>query len=458
MKINTRVLYTFVTAILIGIGAYLAIQYAQGNYRVTNQGFVAESGLLSANSFPTGAQVFINGKLATATDDTLYLEPGSYEVELIKDGYSPWKKTLQIEKTLVRQTNALLFPSAPSLTPLTFTGIKNISPSPDGQKLIYFTSSASNQTKNGLYVLELYNNINPLQRGPRQLAEDETNYDLSAAKFIWSPDSSEVMILDENHEVIIPVDRKTDLSALTDVSLKRKQILSQWEEEMYLREREFLGKFPPEIIEIATTSAKNVYISPDKKRLLYTAASEATIPDTIVPPIPSTNTQPEQRQLKPGEIYIYDQEEDKNFLIGNESELFTQEFEENEEPLPIFENGKFLLATDLSDRTPKKLDSSPSAFLALQATSSAQTADNFNRYHTSLFAQTYQWFPDSKHVLFTTNAQVKIVEYDRTNLTTLYSGPFADNFIYPWPDGSKLIILTSFSPDSPLNLYTIELK
>ena len=462
MKINTRVLYTFLTAIFIGVGAYFAIQYSQGNYRIINQGFVAESGLLSANSFPTGAQVLIDGKLATATDDTLYLEPGTYEVEITKDGFSPWKKTLQIEKELVRQTNALLFPAAPSLTPLTFTGVSNISPSPDGQKLIYYTSFNSNKAKNGLYVMELFNNINPLQRGPRQLSEDETNFDLENAKFIWSPDSSEIMIIDKNHEVIIDVGRKTDLSTLVDISLKRKQILSQWEEEMYLREREFLGKFPPEMIEIATTSAKNVYISPDKKRLLYTATAERTIPDTIVPAIPSTNTQPEQRNLKIGEIYIYDQEEDKNFLLGHESMFMLEESKEDidlpSNQIANLPNTKLLLATDLNSNKPKKLESSPSAFLKLQATTSAQTADIFSRYHTSLFADTYQWFPNSKHILSISDNQIKIAEYDNTNLTTLYSGPFSQNFIYPWPDGSKLIILTSFSPDSPLNLYAIELK
>lgn len=456
-KINTRVLYTLLTAIIIGVGTYFAIRYAQGGFRVTNQGFVAETGLLSANSFPTGAEVHINGKLSTATDDTLYLEPGSYDVEIVKDGYSPWRKTLQIEKELVTQTNALLFPSAPSLSPLTFTGVENVSPSPDGQKLIYYTASASSQTKNGLYVMDLSNSLNPLQRGSRQLAEDSNYFQLDAAKFIWSPDSSQIMIIDPNHEVLLDVNRQTDLNTLPDIRLKRKQILSEWEEEMYLREREFLGKFPPEIIAIATQSAKNVYISPDKKRLMYTATADITIPDTIVPPLPASNTQPEKRQLQSGEIYVYDREEDKNFYLGNESDLLANITSTDSAQAQLFKNQKYLLATDL-DQEAKSLESSPSAFQTLQATTSAQTADNFNRYHTSLFANTMQWFPDSKHIFYDNKTQIRVMEYDATNLTTLYSGPFAKNFIYPWPDGSKLIILTSFSPDSPLNLYAIELK
>ncbi|MEN8253819.1 MAG: PEGA domain-containing protein, partial [Patescibacteria group bacterium] len=105
-KINFRVLYTFFSAIFIIIGTLIAIQYAKGNIRLTDKGVVQDTGLLAANSFPTGAQVFINGELATATDDTLYLEPGSYNIEIKKDGFSPWRKTMQLRKELVTQTNA----------------------------------------------------------------------------------------------------------------------------------------------------------------------------------------------------------------------------------------------------------------------------------------------------------------------------------------------------------------
>ncbi len=49
------------------------------------------------------------------------------------------------------------------------------------------------------------------------------------------------------------------------------------------------------------------------------------------------------------------------------------------------------------------------------------------------------------------------MEYDGQNRTTLYSGPFVNRFLYPWPDGSRLLIQTSFSPETPANLYAIEL-
>lgn len=443
-KFNTGVVYTFVSALIILGGTILAIQYAQGRYRFTQEGLSKETGLLSANSFPTGAQIYVNDRLVSATDDTLYLKPGEYQVKIQKEGFHTWEKTLQIEGALVTQTNAQLFPIVPGLTPLTFSGVTNISPSPDGQKLIFFTNSATNPTKDGLYVLDLSNSFLIFQRDALQVAENVTSLDLANAKFIWSPDSSEIMVVTKNKEMLINATKKNDLNVMTDISFKKDQILSAWEEEIYLRERQFLSKFPEVVIQIATQSAKNVYLSPDKDRMIYTATENVTIPEGLIPPVLATNTQPESRNIETNKIYIYDREEDKNFYVGDEAT----------------DSGamKILLAQDLYNKAPLQLESSPSAFLNLQATSSAQTAENFKDYYTSFDGPTYQWMPDSKHILMATGDKINIKTYDNTNDTTVYSGPFADGFVYPWPDGSKLLILASFSPDTPVNLYAVDLK
>lgn len=444
---NSRVVTTLISAVVIVAGALVAIQYAKGNFRYGTTGFMPKSGLLNANSFPTGAEVYIDGRLVTATDGTIYLEPKEYTVRISKDGYSSWEKRLKIEEELVTQTNAQLFPSAPSITPLTFTGVSSVVPSPDGQKMIYYVASASSQTKVGFYSLDLASigGLIGMQRGPRQITENGQAFDLASADIIWSPDSSEVMIMSQKGDVVIGIDRKTDLDKTPDIGWKKKRILAEWEQDMYVREREFMGKFPAEIIAIATQSAKNVYFSPDKKRILYTATASAEIPKGITPSLPASNSQPETRQLTPGKIYVYDREEDRNFEIATET-LTNQAVT------------KVLLATDLTEAQPIKIESSPSAFERLQASESAQTALNFNAYHSSLYINTMQWFPDSKHILFVRDNKIQIMAYDGTNVTTIYSGPFANSFVYPWPDGSRLLITTTFSPDSPLNLYTIELK
>jgi len=446
-KVNKGVAYTLLSFIIIVLGTLLAIEYAKGRYRITLDGVVRGAGLLATNSFPNGAEVFLNDRLITATDDTVYLEPGFYDVRIAKEGYIEWRKTLEVQSELVTQTNARLFPIAPSLSALTFAGIENSLPSPDGQKILYYTASQSAVRRNGLYILELGSNLPiALQRSSRQIAEDVPGYDLATAQFVWSPDSTEVMMLTETRELLLSVDRMNDIRGMNDIRFQKRQILTEWEYEMYLRERQFLREFPPEIIAIATESAKNVYISPDKKRLLYTATAAATIPDGIVPPLPASSSQPEERELVPGNIYVYDREEDRNFKVA-------------EEPEGSEAASKWLLATDLATSTPQSLETaSASAFTTLQATDSGRLARNFSRYHIPFFAETLQWYPDSRHLLFVKDGKIRVMEYDAANMITLYAGPFNSKFHYPWPDGSRLIISTQFSPESPANLYAIELR
>lgn len=441
LRVNKRVLYTVLSALVILVGTAVAVEYAKGNLRVSREGFQQGTGLLAANSFPPGAEVYINGKLTTATDDTLYIDPGTYTVEIKKDGFATWKKDLIIQRELVTQTNAKLFPVSPSLTALTYTGVENVSPSPDGQKLVYYNASASAQAKNGLYVLALNNNLINFQASEaKQISTDDQSMKLNTAEFIWSPDSSQVLVISENRQILLDVDQMNNLETTQDVTLRSKQILSEWEEEMYLREKEYLVRFPPEVVALATQSAQNVYISPDKKRLLYTATAELTIPENLVPPPPIINTQPQDRNLVPNGIYVYDREEDTNFKVG------VAKTETNE-------NVKKLLST-LGINTP----ASTSAFQTLQATTSAQTAENFNRYHTSLYTDTLQWHPDSKHLLYAQDSTLNVMTYDGTNQTVLYAGPFSLGFFYPWPDGKRLIIQTMFALNAPVNLYAIELN
>ena len=116
--LSKRLLLPLLGEIIIISGTFLAIKFAKG-YRpdLTNPRVLKGTGLLVANSFPSGAQVFLNGQLTSATDDTLNLPPGEYQIEIRKEGFSPWSKTLKLEAELVTQTNASLFPTVPSLSP-----------------------------------------------------------------------------------------------------------------------------------------------------------------------------------------------------------------------------------------------------------------------------------------------------------------------------------------------------
>src|SRR5258708_861767 len=250
--------------------------------------FQAEDGI--RDDLVTGVQtcalpIFVIGKLVAVTDNNaIYLEPKNYQVEIRKDGYTPWQKNLKISAELVTQTNAQLYRLAPGLTPLTSTGVKNISVSPDGQRLLYYSASASAKTNNGLHLLDLSNGFLSNSKDPHQISEESSNFDLGTSNFIWSPDDTQVIVSSNGHDVLLDVNKKNVLATLPDIGFQKKQLLSQWEAQLYQRERQFFSKFPDEFIQIATQSAKNVYLSPDKKKAMYTATTSAVLPTNLITP------------------------------------------------------------------------------------------------------------------------------------------------------------------------------
>src|SRR5690606_38469838 len=103
---NTRLLIWLSTILVIGVFGTAAIMYARG-YRIDKENLqITPSGLLVANSEPNGVQVFVDGELKTATDNTIKLPPGTHDLLLKKDGYTSWQKRIVIEKEIVTQIDA----------------------------------------------------------------------------------------------------------------------------------------------------------------------------------------------------------------------------------------------------------------------------------------------------------------------------------------------------------------
>lgn len=458
-KSYLKYIYPFLSLLIIIASTYLAIQIGKG-YRPTRQGLIG-TGLLAANSFPSGAEVYIDNKLVTATDTTINLPPGDYRVDIRRDGYLPWSKNLTIQAELVTQTNAQLFRSIPTLSPLTLSGVSNVYPSPDGQKIAYTVTDASTPARNGLYVLDL-NSTSQLfaNREPRQIARNPRNFDLSKAHFLWSPSSTQVLVHYDpgdslaTNNFLLDINRLNDIDTAPDVTARLSLILSDWEEEIVNRETKQFSLLPPEIQHIATSSATNVYFSPNEEKVMYTATEYTSLPDQITTPLPASNTQPQSRDLEPNNIYVYDLKEDRNFRID-----ITYE--------PITPQKTFLLLNDYQQSTSSADINSitptiqlPIQFDHLQSDNNIpETIQRFNTHYSAYHTTPLQWFPTSNHLLIIQADSIDIVEYDNTNRHPLYSGPFGSDFVYPWPNGTRLVITTNLnSPHLPTNLYAVEIK
>lgn len=469
-----RPLIFFATILFVLVGTYLVIRYAKGD-RLGKTGVVKGTGLLSANSFPSSAQVYIDGRLTTATNNTLNLDPGEYKIEIKKDGYHTWSKNLNIQAELVTPTNAQLFPVSPTLEPLTYTGAINPTPSADGNALAFAVASASADLKNGLYVQDLSTGPISLNRGARQIAQTTSDHNYTHAKFVFSPNSSEILVsFDNGANLLLDASRYNNPNDLQDVSWKKSTIIQDWELEMARTERVRLLELPEFFQSLATQSGQltNLYFSPDGKKLLYQDITELDIPTDLIPSVPASSTQIEARHILPGNWYIYDITEDRNFMVApgvvdtptptpspKTKNQTTKVVEDDSSPIT-----KLMLLNNL-DPIPAETTSlteqtgSPSAFKALQDNGDfSHTLDLINAQYSSIYVDSVQWYPDSSHLIIHSGDKIEIMEYDSTNRVTLYAGPFDSSIVYPWPDGSKIITQIQFSPDTIPNLYTIKLK
>lgn len=75
-------------------------------------------------------------------------------------------------------------------------------------------------------------------------------------------------------------------------------------------------------------------------------------------------------------------------------------------------------------------------------------------------AGSHVWLPDSRHVILVEEKSISIVDFDGTNKAVIYAGSFQDDFVFPWLDSSRLVIISSFPTPtaSEPNLYGINLK
>ena len=422
---RSRTVISILALVFVITGAVVAIRFAKG-YRpdFRNDQLQRETGLLVADSYPEKASVYLDGKLVTATDDTLNLPPNEYEIEIKKEGYHTWRKKLTIFKELVTAANARLFPSVSSVTPLTFSGVLDPVPAPDGHQLVFKVVLNSTQEDNGLYAMDmdgaaLFKRINA-----KQIARNSLRYDFSQAELVWSPDVNTILAYWVENEVVVQAveleaDKFNNESGLRDVSTIIDFILDEWLGEVE-QEREIpLAKLPEEIGTVLI-EARSFFFSPDGEMLLYTVGEQpGSLLEDLIPDLPAESTQAEERELRPGYTYVYDIKEDRNYeIVGPD-----------EQEILVEKEGALAKARELSES------------------------------HSGLFVNQVQWFPTSRHLIMANQETINLVEYDGQNLITIFTGLFQPGFICPAPSGQRLLILSDLGQkEGKVNLYSLDLK
>lgn len=308
-----RVLFFLSTLIVVGVIGVFVSYYARG-YRLNFKTFkFVPNGILVLKSEPDGASVYINGELKGATNTTISLSPGSYDVEIKKEGFLTWSKRLKIEKEVVTQATASLFKTLPALSPTTFSGALKPTISEDNSKIAYIIPQGANidPTDSGLWVIDVASLPLGFGRDPRRV----TDGDLKDATFEFSPDGTQILLTTSKGVFLISSVSFTPQSQRVNVVSTLSTIKAQWEKERQTKNESLVKNFPPQIADIFLRKTSKLVFSPDETMILYEASSSATIPEGLVKPLPGSSTQTQERDIKEGRTYVYDIKEDRNFFI-----------------------------------------------------------------------------------------------------------------------------------------------
>lgn len=401
MKLIYKLLSIF---LFIGVLAVI-IFYSRGYRWSFKNNSLTPTGILSINSNPNAAKIYLNSQLKGVTDSNLTLPPGSYQIEIKKDGYTSWTKEVNLKGELVYTVNAQLFPLNPSLSPLTNLGIVKAISVDQTERIIIFSDN-NDPLKDGIYLFEaskrLLSLLPPLKLMILKSEIPVVDLNFQNTNVYFSPDYKEA-IFDfnsdrvDNRAYLISLD--SDNKNLFEVSSSKNTLLTAWEEERNKEVLKILETFPKEFIKVASDSFNIASFSPDKTKVLYQAKINLELPLIITPSLIATNQTEEDRNLLINNIYVYDKKEDKNFKISN-----------------------FKFSTN--------------------------KMENF-----------IQWYPDSKHIVFVDDKKISVVDYDDQNKQTIYSGPFEKPFFIITTDGN-IIVSANLNPETNKNpdLYLVGLK
>ncbi|HUC94393.1 MAG TPA: PEGA domain-containing protein [Candidatus Saccharimonadales bacterium] len=396
-----RVIFFLITLIVVGTVGLFVSYYARG-YKLDLRTFKFQpNGILVLKSEPDGASVYINGELKTATNASISISPGTYDVEVRKDGYFTWYKRLTIEKEIVTEADISLFKDVPSLSPVTSTGAINPVMSEDGSKIVFsiLPSKDTGSEQTGLWELDTFSLPLGFGAGPRKI----TDGDMTGASYIFSPDGKQILLTISNGSYLIDTGSLTAQNQRVNIASKKDVTLNTWKAEKEAKNQDLIRNFPPELSDILSRKSSNFVFSPDNNMILYTASSSGTLPEGLVRPLPGASTQHQERDIQIGHTYVYDIKEDRNFLITDQ---------------PV-------------------------------------TIDNIDNPQTGAL----RWMSTSKHLLLSQNGQIVVMDYDGTNRQVVYSGSYVTPSAFPFSNATKLLVLTNLGASlATPNLYTLTVK
>lgn len=375
------IIFLILSAVIFSI-----IAYARGYRFDFKDKTISSTGILAISSSPKAAKVFINEDLKGVTDLNVTLPPGNYTVEITKEGYISYKRSVVLKGEIVETIDPILFPINPSLSPLSNLGIVNAVRVAQSDNIVLISE---NETEtDGIYLFDASSKPITIFAPLKTLilkGNLPTGSRLQEAVIMFSHDYKQA-ILDVPLGTLVNsylISLDSENQELFNVTNSKEALIDAWDDERGKEIKKVLETFPNEIQKIASASFNIVDFSPDQTKILYSSNVNSNVSVIINPPLIASNQSTEERNIKSGSLYVYDKREDKNYRVGD-----------------------------------SKLD-----------------------------IKNIIWYSDSKRLIYREEDRISISSYDSTNKQTVYSGPFENNFFAVNSEG-KLLILANLNPKS----------
>lgn len=253
------------------------------------------TGILSANSTPEGAMVYIDNKPYSATNTSIgSLKPGEYTVKIQKQGYSSWQKEISIKKELITEVEALLTRIYPELKPLTFTGAQKPLLSPDKQKIVF---SASINGDTSLWLLEIVERPFNIASNARQILTNTEDTMYTEATLTWSPDSKELLLTLDQISLLLNTITKSTQEVENPQETKQK-----WQKEIDIEENKLLQNLSSDLVK-KINGLEHKEWSPDRNFILYQETNEQQTIFKIINFSPDKLVSPTQKSPSPAPEY-----------------------------------------------------------------------------------------------------------------------------------------------------------
>jgi len=200
-KKTRRILFIICLVFFLSVTP-LVILYSQG-YRIdVDSRKITQTGGFFCRVLPKQATIYFDSKFKKKTDwffGSALIEnllPKKHKVSIVKEGFHPWEKTLEIrEKEVTTAENVILFPKNPDFAPLA-EKIQNFWLSPNGKRLVFKTDFSGNES----WALKLYN---PERSIISHLIErKDLGQEVELIKLEFSEDSEKILLKVDTQEQI----------------------------------------------------------------------------------------------------------------------------------------------------------------------------------------------------------------------------------------------------------------